>query len=218
MKTYIAYYRVSTAKQGASGLGLDAQRMAVASFVGSGEIVQEYTEVESGKVDARPMLTAAMATARETGSTLVIAKLDRLSRNASFVFALRDAGVNFVCADMPDANSLTIGIFACLAQHERETISRRTREALAAKKANGFALGTPANLTAASRVRSLEVRTLARRECPEWIKARALVVSMRGTGGTFREIAEALNVAGFLTRTGKGFAATTVKRLADQGA
>ena len=147
MKSYVAYLRVSTQKQGQSGLGLAAQRAAVQAFPPVARLVAEFVEVESGKKNERPQLAAALALAKATGATLLIAKLDRLSRNAGFIFQLRDAGVDFVCCDMPDANTLTVGIFAVLAQHERELISQRTKAALAAKKAQGAQLGTPANLT-----------------------------------------------------------------------
>lgn len=149
-RTYTPYYRVSTQRQGASGLGLEAQRVAVRAFVANPtQLLAEYVEVESGRKNQRPQLLAAIAAARQAGSTLLIAKLDRLSRNAGFVLALRDSGVDFVCCDMPDANTLTIGLFAVLAQHERETIAKRTKEALAAKKARGFLLGNPQNMTPA---------------------------------------------------------------------
>ncbi len=144
MPAYFAYYRVSTQQQGASGLGLEAQQAAVVSFLNGSRPAKEYVEVESGKQNHRPQLLAAMAAARAAGGVLLIAKLDRLSRNASFILTLRDAGVDFVCCDMPDANTLTVGLFAVLAQHERETISKRTKEALTAKKARGAELGTPA--------------------------------------------------------------------------
>ena len=138
MKT-ILYFRVSTAGQGRSGLGLDAQRAAVEAFCGHRgcNVLAEYTEVESGKRNDRPELTKALHHAKITGATLVIAKLDRLSRNAAFLLTLKDSGANFVCADMPDANNLTIGIMALVAQQEREAISTRTSEALAAAKARG---------------------------------------------------------------------------------
>src|SRR5688572_20704691 len=140
-KIYTAYYRVSTSEQGQSGLGLAAQRQAVERFVNCSDcIVAEYVEVESGKKDMRPQLAAAIAKAKATGSTLIISKLDRLSRNAAFIFTLRDSGVDFIAADMPEANTLTIGIFAVMAQHEREAISSRTKAALAAKKAQGHKL------------------------------------------------------------------------------
>jgi len=106
-------------------------------------LVGKFVEVESGKKNQRPQPLAAIAEAQRVGSTLLIAKLDRLSRNASFILALHDSGVAFVCCDMPDANTLTVGLFAVLAQHERETISKRTKDALAAKSACGAKLGSP---------------------------------------------------------------------------
>ena len=141
---FIAYYRVSTAKQGQSGLGLEAQRAAVLNYLNGGRwsVIADYTEIESGKLASnRPELTKAMAHCRMTGATLVIATLDRLSRNAEFLLGLERSGVAFICADMPEANKLTIGIMSLVAQQEREAISRRTKAALAAAKARGVVLG-----------------------------------------------------------------------------
>lgn len=142
---FISYLRVSTAKQGRSGLGLEAQRAAIEAYAASRGCteLQTFTEVESGKNDARPELTKAVHLCKVTGATLVIAKLDRLSRNAAFLLALRDSGVKFIAADMPDANELTVGIMALVAEQERLAISRRTREALQAAKARGKRLGNP---------------------------------------------------------------------------
>jgi len=138
MTNFVAYYRVSTAKQGQSGLGLEAQEAAVNSFIASKAdaklIAPPFVEVESGKRNDRPELAKALHRAKVTGSTLLIAKLDRLSRNAAFLINLRDAGVSFVAADMPEANSFTIGIMALVAQQEREAISSRTKAALQAVK------------------------------------------------------------------------------------
>ena len=160
MKKYIAYYRVSTQKQGMSGLGLEAQKAAVKGFITGAEVLVEYTEVESGKKDNRPELDKAINHAKQVGGTLIIAKLDRLSRNAGFIFALKDSGVDFTCADMPDANTLTIGIFAVMAQHERELISKRTKDALAAKKARGEQVGNISNLTSEGRQKGSEARLI----------------------------------------------------------
>jgi len=138
---YIAYYRVSTDKQGQSGLGLEAQQAAVASYRDS--IIAEFTEIESGKVDQRPQLAFALEQCRKHNAAILIAKIDRLSRDAAFLLALRKAGVDIVAADMPHAGTLEFGIRAVVAQHEREEIARRTKAALAAAKARGVRLGSP---------------------------------------------------------------------------
>ena len=141
--SFVAYYRVSTARQGRSGLGLDAQKKAVADFLngGSWELLAEFVEVESGKADDRPQLEQALATCELSGAKLVVAKLDRLSRNLAFLAKLQESGARFVAADMPEANELTIHIMAAVAQAERKAISARTKEALAAAKARGVRLG-----------------------------------------------------------------------------
>ncbi len=140
---FVAYYRVSTAQQGRSGLGLDAQREAVRTFLAGepGELAEGFTEVESGKTAERPQLARALDACRLTGAVLVIAKLDRLSRDAHFLLGLEKAGVEFVAADMPNANRLTVRLMAVIAQEEREMISARTKAALAAAKARGKRLG-----------------------------------------------------------------------------
>ncbi len=154
---YVPYYRVSTAGQGKSGLGLSAQREIVSRFVKTGDqLLLEFVEIESGKRADRPQLTAAIAHAKQHGARLLIANLDRLSRNMSFIFSPRNSEVDFVACDIPDANTLTVGIMAVLAQHERELIGERTRAALQAKKAQGFKLGTP-NLVAATVALAQEV-------------------------------------------------------------
>ncbi|MFD3002854.1 recombinase family protein [Pontibacter toksunensis] len=214
MRNYVAYYRVSTKGQGQSGLGLEAQRVAVRRFIKIGEeILEEFTEIESGKRDSREQLQAAIALAKFRQATLLIAKLDRLSRNAGFIFTLRDSGVDFVCADMPEANTLTIGIFAVLAQHERELISQRTRAALQAKKAQGFQLGSPQNLSLAARQKGLEVRRQNALSNKANRQASRLVKIYREQGYTFQQIADELNGEGYLTRNGKPFRKGTVHYL-----
>lgn len=140
---YVAYYRVSTDRQGLSGLGLDAQRAAVAKHIGAAELVAEYTEVESGRKNDRAQLAAALATAKRTKSTLVIAKLDRLARNVHFVSGLLESNVPFVCADMPEADRTFLQMMAVFAEWEARKISERTKAALAQIKAQGRTLGCP---------------------------------------------------------------------------
>jgi DNA invertase Pin-like site-specific DNA recombinase len=150
-----AYYRVSTDKQGRSGLGMESQREAVRSLCEARgwEIVAEFKEVESGKRNNRPQLDAALNHARLTGAKLVVAKLDRLSRDAAFTLQLRNSGVDFTCADNPDVNRLTIGLLAVINEDERERISERTKAALAAAKARGIKLGNPNGAAAIRRAR-----------------------------------------------------------------
>ncbi len=213
MKSYVSYLRVSTQKQGQSGLGLEAQRYAVQTFVKTTSLAGEFVEVESGKKNERSQLAAAIALAKARGATLLIAKLDRLSRNAGFIFQLRDAGVDFVCCDMPDANTLTVGLFAVLAQHERETISKRTKDALAAKKARGAQLGTPANLTPAATQKGRDHARAKAHAHEHNARAAAHILLLREKGFNYAQIAEKLNALRFLTRTGKAFRAEQVKRL-----
>jgi len=140
---FVSYLRVSTARQGRSGLGLEAQRQAVEDFLNGGNwrLVKEFVEVESGKKADRPELAKAFQACRVYGAKLVIAKLDRLSRDAHFLLGLEKAGVDFVAADMPQANRMTVGIMAIMAEEERRRISERTKAALAAAKRRGVKLG-----------------------------------------------------------------------------
>src|SRR5260221_2844147 len=140
---FVAYYRVSTRRQGASGLGLEAQQKAVRDYLNGGrwQLGEEIVEVESGKRDDRPQLAHALDLCRAWRATLIIAKLDRLARNVEFTARLMNSGVEFVAVDFPQANRLTIHILAAMAEHEREMISARTKAALAAAKARGVKLG-----------------------------------------------------------------------------
>ena len=149
---FVAYYRVSTDRQGKSGLGLDAQRKAVSDYLNGGawELVAEFTEVESGKRADRPQLDAALVLAKKLKATLIIAKLDRLSRDVHFISGLMKGAVDFVVCDFPQANKLTVHILAAVAEHEREMISQRTKAALAAAKARGTILGSHGKVQAAA--------------------------------------------------------------------
>lgn len=143
VRRFVAYYRVSTGRQGRSGLGLDAQRAAVTEFVGHnhGHLLDELIEIESGAVSDRPQMAEALRQCRIASATLIIAKLDRLARNVAFISGLLEAGVDFLAVDMPFANKLTVHILAAVAEHERQMISERTTAALRAAKARGVRLG-----------------------------------------------------------------------------
>lgn len=201
MEKYIAYFRVSTQKQGRSGLGLEAQRTSVRRFLSQGDnLLAEYTDIESGKRDERPNMLKAIEECKKEGAILLIAKLDRLSRNASFIFALRDSRINFKCCDMPNANSVTIGIMAVLAQDERERISQRTKDALAELKRKGKRLGTPKNLTQEAREKGLRIRKENAIKNENNRKATAMIIAMRQQGKSFYAITKELNDLGFKTR------------------
>ncbi len=214
---YIAYYRVSTQKQGASGLGLEAQQKQVQDFAGrtGGTITATYTEVESGKKSDRVQILAAIAEAKRTGATLLIAKLDRLARNASFIFTLRDTGVSFVASDMPEANTLTVGIMAVMAQHEAEMISSRTKAALAAKKARGEQLGNTGNFTATGRAKGRAAHIANAANNQNTKTARGYAALLSSGGASLRTIAATLNNEGFKTARGGQYSAVQVARLID---
>lgn len=210
---YVAYYRVSTAKQGASGLGLEGQRTTVQKFVNCDTcIIAEYTDIESGKNDARPELQKAIAHAAKIGAKLVIAKLDRLSRNLTFVSSLMDSKIEFICCDMPTANAFTIHIFAALAQQERQMIGQRTKAALDEKKAK-TGEWRKGRFTADARQKAMETIKSNAANNTDTIKAKGYAKSMRSNGFTLEKIAEILNKEGFSTARNKAFQKTTVKRL-----
>lgn len=205
---YISYLRVSTARQGASGLGLEAQRYSIEGYLHGGKrsLLKEFVEVESGKRDSnRPTLQEALQLCRATGAILLIAKLDRLSRDAHFLLGLQKAGVKFVAVDMPTANELTVGIMALVAEEERKAISRRTKEALAAAKARGVRLGNPRNLTsaAADRGRAAGVAAIKAR-AENFAKERIDRINQLKTEGySLNGIARILNKEGILSARGK---------------
>ena len=214
MIRYVAYYRVSTKQEKQSGLGLEAQRVVVVEYVkDSSTLLAEFVEVESGKNNNRPELQKAINYAKGNNAKLIIAKLDRLSRNAGFIFALKDSGIDFICADMPDANTLTIGIFASLAQHERELISSRIKAVLQIKKAKGVKLGKPENLTYEHRIKGgLAKRAIAKAN-ENNRRAAALIKSYRSNKMNWLTIANELNKAGFKPSRGKSFQIVQVQRI-----
>lgn len=230
-KQYIAYYRVSTKKQGKSGLGLEAQRQSVIKFISpDSNLVEEYTDIESGKNNTRVNLLKALSECKRTGATLLIAKLDRLSRNASFTIMLRDSNINFICVDMPDVNNLTIGILAIMAQDEVERISKRIKEALGVIKKkldNGeehiskdgnviTKLGSSNTIPDSVRYKGLVVRKNNAKNNPESRKAGAFIVSLRNEGKSFYSIIEILNSSGFKAPRGGEFTQIQAKRLYDR--
>jgi DNA invertase Pin-like site-specific DNA recombinase len=211
---FVTYYRVSTQKQGQSGLGLEAQKSAVKEYIKAhgGVELATFTEVESGKINARPQLEAALLRCRQAHATLLVAKLDRLSRNAAFLFNLRESGVKFQALDIPEANTLTLGVMFVLAQHEREIISARTRVALAARRARGLPLGTPRDMSPyaarASALASAKNTEKAKRRAAEVVPA---IKAARSDGcRTLRQIAERLDELGIPTPRGKKWTATAV--------
>jgi DNA invertase Pin-like site-specific DNA recombinase len=217
-RNFVAYYRVSTAKQGASGLGLEAQQEAVARFTQGAGLLGAYTDIESGtrKGNFRPELAKAIAHAKRAKATLVIAKLDRLARNVAFVSNLMEAGVDFVAADNPTANRLTIHILAAVAEAEAEAISRRTKEALAAAKARGKVLGNPANLTQEAQAKGAEATR--KKAQMHYAGVTPLVARLKAQGLSFAAIAARLNAEGVTTSQGNAFLPNTVKRIIDRSA
>ena len=216
MKTFVAYCRVSTEGQ---GIGLDAQQTIIADYVknAGGVILDTISEKESGKETInRHGLQKAIATCKAQGATLIVAKLDRLSRDVADIFAIKKTrGLVFEVCDMDAQDTLTLGIFATLAQKERELISRRTREALAALKAQGKQLGNP---NAADAMRAINAQGVARRkqlasEAPE---NRHAYNAVRLMPGTLQSKADFLNAEGYRTRNGKAWTPTAVKRLFDR--
>jgi DNA invertase Pin-like site-specific DNA recombinase len=209
----VAYYRVSTDKQGLHGLGMDAQRATVQRFLAStgSKLIGEFAEVESGKCTLREELQKAVALCRKSKARLVIAKLDRLARNAAFLLNLRDSGVDFVCCDMPEANKLTIGIMALIAEDERDRISERTKAGLAEAKKRGTKLGNP------RAIQALVAASSAKRRLADAFagKLQPVIAQIRTTGrvSSLRGIAGCLSARGFKTSHGKAWQAQSVKNI-----
>lgn len=216
MKKYIAYYRVSRKEQGISTLGLLAQKSSVEKYVSGQEgiILNEYTEIETGtNKRERVEIHKAIQQAKSEGAVLVIAKLDRLARNVSFVSSLMDAGIEFLAVDMPSANNFTIHIFSALAEQEAMLISTRTKQALAELKKKGVVLGSPKNLT--DNAREQGVKTIKENAInnDRNRQAQSVITSCKEKGMSYRQIAEYLNQLNFKTRYGNQFMAPTVHQL-----
>lgn len=216
MKKYIAYYRVSRKIQFESGLGLSAQKSSVEKYVSAqdGIILNEYTETETGtnKRD-RIEIHKAIQQAKNEGAVLVIAKLDRLARNVSFVSSLMDAGIEFLAVDMPSANNFTIHIFSALAEQEAKLISSRTKLALAELKKKNIKLGNPKNLTNEARAKGLQAIKDNALNNDRNRQAQSIIVSCKEKGMSYRKIADYLNELNFKTRYGNQFLAPTVLQL-----
>lgn len=211
---YVAYYRVSTQQQGRSGLGLEAQRKTVSAYLNDGrwDLLGEFTEVETAKgantLDKRPQLRAALELCKRQKATLLVAKLDRLARNVHFLSGLMESGVKFIAVDMPDVNRLTVHVLAAVAEHEREMISMRTRDALAAAKARGVKLGKagPLNLLRINDRRHAYAEEHA-------MRLRAILQGMQSRGCTQRAMVTELNSLGLKAPRGGAWHLATLQRV-----
>jgi DNA invertase Pin-like site-specific DNA recombinase len=211
-KNCVTYYRVSTDKQGKSGLGLEAQKQAVQTFMerSGWNLVQEFTEVETAKgkdaLAIRPQLAQALATAKKHKAILIIAKLDRLARNVAFISSLMESGVDFVATDMPDANRLTVHILAAVAEDEARRISDRTKAALAAKKARGEKMGNPQSSETmnAPRIAKADARAES---------LRAIFTDFQTNGLTQRQMIQELSVRQIRSARGNEWSLASVQKM-----
>lgn len=214
---FVAYFRVSTARQGQSGLGLEAQRAAVAAHVlaKGGAVAAEFVEVESGKRSDRPELARALTEAKRLGAVLLIAKLDRLARNVAFIANLLESGVEVTAADMPEANRFVLHIMAAVAEHEGRAISERTRAALEAAKARGVKLGWSIPSRRSEQLRAAQKGAAIRKARADEFAANVapVVRELKGQGLSLRRIAATLNERGVKTARGGKWQATTVRNI-----
>jgi DNA invertase Pin-like site-specific DNA recombinase len=213
---FVTYLRVSTDRQGKSGLGLEAQRAAVLDYVaGKGEITAEYVEIESGKKNDRPQLARALTEAKRIGAVLLIAKLDRLARNVAFIANLLEAGVEIAAADMPEANRFLLHVMAAVAEHEAQAISDRTRAALAAAKARGVALGwsIPERAGEQRQAARKGAERNARKADQHAANVLPVIRQIAARGASLRQIADELNTRGIKTARGGLWYAATVRNV-----
>lgn len=214
---YIAYYRTSTSKQ---QLGIVAQRNAVLNFINtdsSNILIAEFEEKESGKNNNRKALVEAINECKKNNAKLVISKLDRLSRNIAFIFTLKDSGVNFLALDVPNFNTLTLGIFASLAQSERELISQRTKDALRAKKMQGVKLGAPNAKFTSEQIKSASnARKQIALDNENNMRAKIMIEALLVNTDNCSEIARKLNANGFRTAKNSLFDSKAVKRIIER--
>ena len=223
MKKFIAYYRVSTARQGQSGLGLEAQLESVRNYVATqGQLVAEYTEVESGKKANRPKLGQALAHARRVSATVVIAKLDRLARNVAFLATLMETATDFVAVDNPTANKLTVHVLAAVAEDEAKRCSDRTKDALSAFKARGGKLGShhskckPISREAAAKGQPLGAAATAKKASDAYLDLIPELQRLRAAGYSYKAIARTLNAEEQTTRHGKPWNPIQVRRVLER--
>lgn len=221
---YIALYRVSTDKQGRSGLGIEAQKEAVARYLNGGDwkLVSEFVEIETGtNKRQRPELTKALDACKLYGATLIIAKLDRLARNVAFISALMESGVEFVACDMPTANKFTVHVLAAVAEHEAAMISARTKAALAAKKARGEKTGASCwrsdtgLLSAEDRQRgqALAVDKIKNDKAERWARVQPIIQRLKGDGMSLRGIANEMNRLNIPTARGGKWSAVMIAKI-----
>lgn len=213
---FVTYLRVSTDRQGKSGLGLEAQRAAVLDHVaGKGQIAAEYVEIESGKRNERPQLARAMTEAKRIGAVLLIAKLDRLARNVAFIANLLESGVEIAAADMPEANRFLLHVMAAVAEHEAQAISDRTRAALAAAKARGVKLGwsMPERKEEQRLASRKGAAKNAKNACMHAANLLPIIRQIAAGGASLRQIADELNARGIKTARGGLWYAATVRNI-----
>ena len=217
--TYVAYLRQSTKKQEISGLGIEAQREIIHKYLGQEKPIAEFVETESGKRTDRPKLAEALALCRKTKSTLIVAKLDRLSRNVAFTSKLLESDVEIKFCDFPEANRLVLHIIASIAEYEAGLISQRTKQSLKTKKARGIQLGKPENLTNnLDRAIENSKRAIKKKakENPNNMRAIAMLRVLVGKDMSLSEMARRLNNEGFVTSQGKQFSAWQVSVLLER--
>ncbi|MCH2046573.1 MAG: recombinase family protein [Saprospiraceae bacterium] len=217
MEKYVVYYRVSTKKQGESGLGLEAQKAYVHHFIDSDQIVKTFTEVASAKYmdcNNRPQLCEALDYCIQNNCFLVVAKIDRLSRKTEHALSIYDKlDGRLISCDIPNLEKFTLTLFMAIADRERELISIRTKQALAERKKKGTALGTPSNLTRAARMKGAARMKAKAANNVNTKKARNYAKILRNQGSTLQAIADILNNEGHLTARGKSYSRTSIKRL-----
>ena len=212
---YVAYLRVSTQKQGYSGLGIDAQKEIIQNYLSDKIPIAEYIEIESGrKTDrGRPKLKEALDLCRKTGAKLIVAKLDRLARNVAFLSQLLESDVDIIFCDFPAATKMVLHIIAAISQYEAELVATRTKQALAAKKAQGYTLGNPEHLMDKldeAVAKSVETNKRKAEENPNNKRAAAMLKVLAKEGRTLQEMADYLNEQGFTTSKGYRFSRSSV--------